>query len=286
MLVLLGPRYSGTDAELDVLSATTGLARYDLRTRLRPGAWSVVRAVADSVQAGALASRLRGEGLQSCALDSSVGQDTARRIVYLRGIEIGIGNVVLKMAERDMTIPQAAILTIVRGDVHLGRLPLSASIPGFSPSVRANIGAPTLLSPSAPMSEVFREQRAASNHEVFVAADIHFVTVSWLARIDPRDCAFAGSGPSEANHAERLDRFIDDLAAELHVRVDRHVKTSSLASHTAGTQRLATPSSNGPSSSRRGAAAADEHFDAYSRLVGEAERQTYLADESTHTISQ
>jgi hypothetical protein len=53
------------------------------------------------------------------------------------------------------------------------------------------------------------------------------------------------------------------------------VKTSSLASHTAGAQRTVTPSPSGPVLSRRGAAVTDEHFDAYSRMIGEAERQTF-----------
>jgi hypothetical protein len=101
------------------------------------------------------------------------------------------------------------------------------------------------------------------------------VTVPWLARIDARDCEFFGHRRDEANHAELLDRFIDDLGAIGHVRIDRHVKTSSLASHTVVPLHMATPSSSGPPTTRWGAGSCDEHFDAYSRMVGEAERRTF-----------
>lgn len=274
MLVLVGPRYSATETELGILTAETGLAAYDLRTRLRSGAWSVVRAVADAKQAEQIAKRLKERGLQCCALDSAVGQDPLRRIVYLRGIEAKSDQLVLRLAEREMTIPNGALLAIVRGDVHLGRMPLGISTQPSSQSLRAAATAGMLSSNPAP-GEVFREPRSPPVHEVFVAADIHFVTVPWLARLDVRDCELSGHGTDAANHAERLDRFIDELARRAKIRVDRNVKTSSLASHTAGSQRMATPSPAGPISTRRTMAATDEHFDAYSRMVGEAERLTF-----------
>jgi len=275
MLVLLGPKYSASEEELEVLVAETGLALYDLRTRLRPGAWSVVRAVADAAHAEEISARLRLHGMQCCALDSAVGQDSSRLIVYLCGIDVTSNQMVLRLAERAMTVPLGALLTIVRGDVHLGRMPLSVSMQMNSQSMRAAVLAPSLLASNSAPAEVFREQRAPSIQDVFVAADLHFITVAWLARIDARQCEFVGRSPDAANYAERLDRFIDELACSAKVRVDRHVKTSSLASHTAGSGRMVTPSPSGPASSRRSAAASDEHFDAYSRMVGEAERQTY-----------
>ena len=275
MLVLLGPRYAGTEREREHLVTETGLATYDLRTRLRPGAWSVVRAIADVTQASTIAAKLTERRLQSCALDSTVGQDPLRRIVYLRGIEVMADHVLLRFAERTMKIPLGALLTIVRGDVHLGRMPLGLGAHASSQSLRAANTVPSVLSSNPAPSDVFREPRAPQIHEVFVAADVHFVTVPWLARIDARDCEFSGHGSDAANYAERLDRFIDDLSAAAQIRVDRHVKTSSLASHTAGSQRMATPSPTGPISTRRGAGSTDEHFDAYSRMVGEAERQTF-----------
>jgi hypothetical protein len=275
MLVLVGPRYSATERELGILSAETGLALYDLRTRLRPSAWSVVRAIADAKQAEQIAARLREQGLQCCALDSTVGQDPLRRIVYLRGIEVMSDHVVLRLAERGMQIPMGALLTIVRGEVHLGRMPLSISSQPSSQSLRAASATAGMLSSNPAPGDVFREQRAPPIHEVFVAADIHFVTVPWLARMDARDCEFPGQSADAANYAERLDRFIDDMAQRARIHVDRSVKTSSLASHTAGNQRMATPSPSGPISTRRATGATDDHFDAYSRMVGEAERLTF-----------
>jgi hypothetical protein len=277
MLVLLGPRYTASERELGILNAETGLAPYDLRTRLRPEAWSVIRAIADAEQAAKTAARLRERGLQSCALDSAVGQDLARRIVYLRGIDVASDHVVMRLAERTMKIPLGALLTIVRGDVHLGRMPLSGSMQASSQSLRAASPSTSLLSSNPVPMDVFREQRAPSIQEVFVAADVHFATVPWLARIDARDCEFLGHGSDAANYAERLDRFIDDLGQVARIRVDRHLRTSSLASHTAGTQRMGTPSPSGPASTRRGFSLTDEHFDAYSRMIGEAERLTLTA---------
>ncbi|HEY5962082.1 MAG TPA: hypothetical protein VIV60_36250 [Polyangiaceae bacterium] len=275
MLVLLGPTYQGSDAEIGSLVAETGFATYDLRTRLKPGAWSVLRAVADSKQSLDLASRLQGRGHQCCAIDSSVGQDPERRIIYLRGIDVFVDHVALRLAERTMKVPFGALLTIVRGDVHLGRAPLSTSLQLSSLSPRTQSGATSLLVSNSGPTEVFREQRSTTIHDVFVAADIHFVTVPWLARIDARDCEFSGNSSDVANRAERLDQFIEGLAAEVRIRVDRNLKTSSLASHTAGAQRTATPSSSGPISTRRGSIVSDDHFDAYSRMIGEAERQTF-----------
>jgi len=275
MLILLGPQYSAQESELAMLAAETGLALYDLRTRLRPGAWSVVRAVADAQRAQQIVANLRGRGLQCCALDSAVGQDPLRKTVYLRGIDIKSDFVVLQLAEREMKIPIGALLTIVRGDVHLGRMSLVLSSQPSSQSLRAAASTPSMLASGSGPGEVFREQRAPQIHEVFVAADIHFVTVPWLARLDAKDCAFPGQNSDTANYAEQLDRFIDELAQRARIRVDRNVKMSSLASHTSGSQRLATPSPPGPTSTRRGAGMTDEHFDAYSRLVGEAERQTF-----------
>jgi hypothetical protein len=263
MLVLLGPRFSGTDDELVILAAETGLALYDLRARLQPGAWSVVRVVADAATAEQTAARISARGLQSCALDSGVGRDPSRRIVYLRGIEVMSDYLVLRMVERAMKVPIGALLTIVRGDVHLGRTPLlSASTQGGSFSLRGTSGAANLSSSVPPP------------YDVFVAADLHFVTVPWLARIDPRDCEFGGYRRDDAN-AELLDRFIDDLGVAGQVRVDRHLKTSSLASHTVASVRPTAASQGAPPSMRCRAAASDEHFDAYSRMVGEAERRTF-----------
>lgn len=272
MLVLLGPRYSATSEELTLLTAETGLTPYDLRMRLRPGAWSVVRAFADQDQATRVVSRLASQGLQCCALNSAVGMDPSRPVVYLREIVASPSQVLLLMAEREMSVPLRALLTIVRGDVHLGRTLHATPSPGSSSAMRA--ATPISLQPStATASEAVLEQRAALDQDVFVAADLHFVTVPWIARIDARDCAIEVDGPQSGNYAERLDAFIDALSRAARIRVDRDIKISNLALHATGQQRQVAP--NGPISTRRGRASSDEYFDAYSRLIGEAERQTW-----------
>lgn len=272
MLVLLGPRYSATSEELTLLTGETGLTAYDLRMRLRPGAWSVVRAYANQDQATRVASYLASRGLQCCALNSAVGTDPSRSIVYLREIVATSSQVLLRMAEREMSVPLGALLTMVRGDVHLGRPLHALPPPGSSSAMRA--ATPISLQPStATASETLLEQRVGLDQDVFVAADLHFVTVPWIARIDARDCAIAGDGPQSGSYAERLDVFIDALSRVAGIRVDRDIKISNLASHASGPQRQVTP--NGPISTRRGHASYDEYFDAYSRLIGEAERQTW-----------
>lgn len=277
MLVLLGPRYSASDEELTLLAGETGLSAYDLKMRLRPGAWSVVRAVADSDQAVGMAERIRAAGLQCCALDSSVGLEPARQIVYLRGIDWEWSSVTLRLAEREMTVPIGALLTVVRGDVHLGRTHAGSTTARTSSStLRAAPTATGMLSAPPTAADVVVDQRAASAREVFMAADLHFVTVPWLARIDSRDCIIRGQQPESSNLAERLDRYIDELAQLARIRVDRDLKISNLVAHCSGVQRHPTPSpSSGPSSSRRSGVQSDEYFDAYSRLIGEAERRTW-----------
>lgn len=136
--------------------------------------------------------------------------------------------------------------------------------------------APISLQPSlASPAESARDQRGGIDQDVFVAADLHFVTVPWVARIDPRDCALSGAMSGSVNHAERLDEFIDALARTAGIRVDRDIKVSNLVSHLTAPQRQPTPAS-GPISTRRGHVSNDEHFDAYSRLIGEAERRTWI----------
>lgn len=274
MLVLIGPRYSATSEELTLVASETGLTPYDLRMRLRPGAWSVVRAVADQEQALSVASRLASQGLQSCALNSAIGMDASRAIVYLRELVVSPSQVLLRMAEREMNVPLGALLTIVRGDVHLGRTLHAVPSTGSSSAMRA--ATPISLQPStATVSEAALDQRAGLDQDVFVAADLHFVTVPWIARIDARDCAIAGEEQRSGNYADRLDAVIDALSRMAGIRVDRDIKISNLPSHAASPQRQGT--GNGPISTRRGHVSVDEYFDSYSRLIGEAERQTWTS---------
>lgn len=120
MLVLLSPEYSGSELQIAQLAKVTGLLPYDLRTRLRPGVWGVVRVLADFDQAQVLVLQLTSLGFQAVAIDSAVGQDPERKIVYLRGLDVTDMGITLRLSERQMFVPFGALLTIVRGDVHLG----------------------------------------------------------------------------------------------------------------------------------------------------------------------
>jgi hypothetical protein len=273
MLVVLGPGFAGTDAELVALAEETGLTQYDLRARLRPGAWGVLRVIAADEQAEGLVNRLRQRGLPACGLPVTVGQDTVRRIVYLRRIRFSLDAVHLRLAEREMTVPYGALLVIVRGEVHVGRTTQASSPTATGSSLRPSSATVGLRASSSVSTDVFRESRTPSEIDVFAAADLHFATVPWVARIDARELDFPEEYLDIPNLAERLDRFVDDLARRASIRVDRCVRTSSLASHTVGSPRAATPMANVVGTARRGPGPSDDHFDAYSRLVAEAERQ-------------
>jgi hypothetical protein len=272
MLVLLGPGYEAREEEVLALVQATELTQYDLRARLCPGTWGVIKAFADEEQANELVLRLQQCGLPACAISNTVGQDVERRIVYLRAIQFEPDCVILRLSEREMAIPYGALLVIVRGEVHVGRSHNLSSSSGASSSIRPAASAVGLLSSGVGTGEYVREPRASAGQDVFSAADIHFATVPWIARIDAREMDFPREYGDVPNLAERLDRCVEDLAGQAQIRVDRALKTSSLASYTAGTQRSITPAPNGPSSVRRGSGPSDEHFDAYSRMVAEAER--------------
>lgn len=272
MLVLLTPDFSGTEAELAVVAELTGLLPYDLRTRLCRGAYSVVRAIADPSQAGDLVMALRSRGISAVVIDSAVGHDPGRRVVYARGLELLPEGVALRLRERQMMIPYPALLCIVRGEVHLGRTPRAHAINGSGQHRTMASGAAFLGSGkvgaegSGP-----REPRAPVPQEVFAAADLHFVTVHWVARIDAREFEFPTSIPPSDSLAERLDWLVDELATRGQIHVDRHLRISSLASHTANAPR--TTNAGMAAVTQRSVVSSDEHLDAYSRLVAEAERQ-------------
>jgi hypothetical protein len=109
--------------------------------------------------------------------------------------------------------------------------------------------------------------------DVFAAADLHFATVHWIARIDVRSFEFPATISAQSNAVERLDILVDWLAVQANVRVDRHLRTSSLGSHTQGSRVSNSPRAKPPNSRRSPPVPSDEHFDAYSRLVAEAERK-------------
>jgi hypothetical protein len=265
MLVLLGPPFEGTDADYARLAQLTGLVAYDLKTRLKPGTWGVVRAIGDQAQAGELAARLTSEGYRACVVDSAVGHDPSRAIVALRGLELAEGELVLHLRERSMAVPWAALLALVRGEVQIGARP-QPQRSSSSATFRAVV-------PSAADLAVFREHATSASFDAYAAADIHFVTVTWVARIDARSFDFSPFG-AESGSAQDLDRLVDLLSEQSGVRADRGVRGSSVASFAGSVPlRANTPAPGGPAVTR----ATVERFDFYSRIVAEAERLTHAA---------
>ena len=63
MLVLLGPWFEATPEGFARLAHATGLVPYDLRSRIKPGCWGLLRAVGDGAQAEALGRPPAGRGL-------------------------------------------------------------------------------------------------------------------------------------------------------------------------------------------------------------------------------
>ena len=274
MLVLLSPEYSGSELQIAQLAKVTGLLPYDLRTRLRPGVWGVVRVLADFDQAQVLVLQLTSLGFQAVAIDSAVGQDPERKIVYLRGLDVTDMGITLRLSERQMFVPFGALLTIVRGDVHLGRSQRGSTLGALAGQLRSTPPLGPWASGATGEGPTMGDGRNPGVTDVFAAADLHFVTVPWIARIDARELDFPVIVPLQLNAAERLDILVDWLANQAQIRVDRHLRVSSLGSHTVGSRVAASTPQTSLSPSRRIVSAmSDEHFDAYSRLVAEAERK-------------
>ena len=240
MLVLIGPPFSGSDDEYGRLAELTGLLPYELKTKLRPSAWGVVRALGDVDRAEELAHRLRSQGFRVAVVDSAVASDPARLFVPLRAVE-----------------------AVVRGEVQVG------SRRRFSSSATFRAIAP----------EASLEVVSTPPIDGFAAADFHFATVLWSARIDARSFDFSILG-EQSGGAQDLDRLVDALGERIGVRVDRASKVSSVASFTggSGSTRSATPMPGASLPARR---EVPERFDAYSRLVAEAERQALRHDRAS-----
>jgi hypothetical protein len=267
MLVMLAPTFDGTADSYARLAKVTGMVAYDLKSRVKPGVWGIVRALADEDQAAELARRLRGDGFPAFVVPREVAHDANRRIVTIRALELRDTEIVLHLREREMPIPFGALTCIVRGEVHLGQVPARSMTPSSS-TFRA-------VAPSAADVQVFRESLSASNFEAFAAADLHFATVLWAARIDARSFDFSvlGEGERSESPASDLDRLVDQLATRSGVRVDRGVRASSVVSvlmQAPGQRSIAPVSASQAPRSKE--APADERFDPYSRVIGEAER--------------
>lgn len=263
MLVLLGPTFRGSDDEYAELARVTGMVPYDLKMKCKPQSWGVVRALGDEQQARGLCMRLRERGLPACLVDPAVGHDPERAIVNVRRIALGADEMQLQLRERSMSIPLLALAALVRGEVQIGRTAVLAG------STSVSSAAFRAVNPSPADIAVFREQTAATELEAFAALDFHFLTVRWVARVDVRQFEFEPAFVSDSP-AQDLERLADTLAERAGVRVDRHLRVSSVASYTGRNVKSGTAASSVPPRSGR---EGDEHFDAYSRLIGEAERQ-------------
>jgi len=262
MLVMLAPSFDGSNEAYARLVKATGMLAYDLKSRLKPGVWGVVRTLADEEQAHELTRRLLAEGLPALIVPAEVAHDPQRRIVPLRGLELGAEQIVLHLRERQMAIPFGALACIVRGEVHTGHVP-SRTVTPSSATFRA-------VAPSTGDLQVFRESVSTSNFDAYAAADLHFATVLWVARLDARSFDFSTLGLASESKASDLDQLVDVLSERSGVRVDRGVRASSVVStlqggsfRTGGGYSPAPRSKESPS---------DERFDPYSRVIGEAER--------------
>ena len=262
MLVMLAPSFDGSSDAYARLVKATGMLAYDLKARLKPGVWGVVKALADEDQARELERRLLAQGLPALIVPREVAHDPNRRIVTLRALELGAEQIVLHLREREMRIPFGALTCIVRGEVHIGQLPSRAAGPS-SATFRA-------VAPSTGDLQVFRESVSTSNFSAYAAADLHFATVRWVARLDARSFDFSALGVATESPASDLDQLVDVLAARSGVRVDRGVRASSVVSTlTQGAGALSGASAPMPRSKE---SPSDERFDPYSRVIGEAER--------------
>ena len=262
MLVMLAPTFDGSHDAYARLVRATGMLAYDLKSRLKPGVWGVVRALADEAQAQALAQRLLAEGLPALVVPPEVAHDPNRRIVTIRALELGAEQIVLHLREREMAIPFGALTCIVRGEVHTGQVPSRTFTPSSS-TFRAVV-------PTASDVAVFREAPSPSNFNAYAAADLHFATVLWVARLDARSFDFSPLGLASESPASDLDQLVDVLSERSGVRVDRGVRASSVVSTLqGGSFRSGGAPSQAPRSKE---SPPDERFDPYSRLIGEAER--------------
>jgi hypothetical protein len=272
MLVLLGPSFAGGDAEYQRLSKVTGMVAYDLRARLKPGMWGLVKALADETEAERLAASLLAQGFPIVVVPREVASDPERPIVALRALSIDDQQLTLTLRERAMEVPVGALCSIVRGEAQVGKHSnptRTGSAAGTSSSTfRAVV-------PSANELQVFRESMPPTGYDAFAAADLHFHSVTWIARIDARSFDFRALGIAAASPAGALDTLVDRLALLARVRVDRAARASSISSFTQQAAKSAAVSSippAAPMSQRAREVAGDERFDPYSRVVGEAER--------------
>jgi hypothetical protein len=271
MLILMGPSFAASDADYQRLAKVTGMVAYDLRARLKPQMWGLVKALADEAEAQRLCSALLAEKFPVVLVPREVASDPQRPIVALRALRIEGQQLELQLRERVMEVPVAALCAIVRGEAQVGKGGRGAAMGAGSGSSSSTFRA---VVPDASDLQVFRESMPPNSFEAFAAADLHFHSVSWVARIDARSFNFRELGIGAASPAGALDTLVDRLALLARIRVDRAARASSIASFA----QQAGKSSGSPSlpplpmSQRAKEVAGDERFDPYSRVIGEAER--------------
>lgn len=265
MMLLIPPSFEGNADQIRRLAELTGLVQYDIKTRLRPGSWSVLRLLADPEEAEALHRVLSQHGIPTVVVDSMVAFDQARRIVRVDALSLDGGALSLSAAGQSMRVDPRVLLVVVRGEIRSQPAAWHERRPSSSANLKAVV-------PSTAEVQVFRERAQPEYVDTFPGADLHFATVQWVARIDARVLDFALLGIDGPGPLAKIETLADELAAQAQVRVDRSFPHSSLASFSERRPplRTRTPSPNGPPSSPR----SFEHqpFDGYSRLVGEAER--------------
>jgi hypothetical protein len=267
VLILIGPAFEGGEASFSLLAQLTGLVAYDLKSKLRPGAWGVLRVLGDVEQARSLTQQLRAGGFPAVLVDAGLLHDPKRRIVAVESLALHPEQLMLSIQGQLMPVPLKGILTIVRGETHVRSVRQSSS-PSSGSSYRSIV-------PTAEDIQAFRESHTTVSYESYQLADIHFATVTWVARLDARKTDVSQLGQFEGSPSQRLDQVVERLANLTGVRVDRSVRTSSLAGFAAqpASMRRSTPAPNGAAASREAKpAASDPRFDAYSRLVAQAER--------------
>lgn len=267
MLILIGPSFEATKPAVQRLAQLTGLVAYDLNTKLRPGSWGVVKLLADVDKARELTEQLKAEGFPAVLVEADVAFDQTRRIVAVDRIGLGETQIDLELRGQTMPVPTKGLLTIVQGEA-IVRSERAATSTSSSNAFRAVV-------PTVPDIQAFRETQSTSSYDSFHVADLHFATVLWVARLDARRTDFTALGIQSGSPLQKLEQAVSQIAARSGVRVDRAVRTSSLASFATRPtpMRSTSPSPGAPISPRDlKPPPSDPHFDGYSRLVAQAER--------------
>jgi hypothetical protein len=265
MLVLVGPGFQGTSDDFARLAQLTGLVAYDLKTKLKPGAWGLLKLLADAKEAEKLRAQLAEAGFPVAVVDSEVAHDPNRQFVMVERLSFDPDELVLRVAVQAMPVPYRGVLTVVHGEVQEG---------AGGPTPPASSQAFRAVSPSAADVQAFRESMGSQTFHAYYAADIHFATVAWSARLDARKLDFSVLSDATGSPAQKLERLVQLLAERTGAPVDRNIRTSSIASFARRPTPMRSAHTPAPGSVPLPSVASsgDTRFDAYSRIVAEAER--------------